>query len=218
MPVEIKFCGLTRPEDASEAARLGAAYGGVIFAGGPRRLGVERARDVLSALAPPARRVGVFAGQSGAEVGDIARELRLDVVQLHGEAGCIDAVRARFGGELWAVVPVENGMLPVSIESLLAEADAILLDPLVGGRLGGTGVPLPWEAIAAPLTAIRRRTAGRVVLAGGLRPENVAAAIAILEPDVVDVSSGVECAPGVKDHARMRAFRDAVATTCTDNG
>lgn len=221
MDVEIKFCGLTRREDAAEAARLGASYAGVIFAGGPRLIGVERAREVLADVSGTMRRVGVFGEQPVEEIRAVATELALDVVQLHrlgGEATIEEVRRGGFSGEIWAVVRIANGVLPDSLEPLLAESDAVLLDPLVEGRLGGTGVPLPWEALARPLADIRRRTAGRVVLAGGLRPGNVAEAIAMLAPDVVDVSSGVESAPGVKDHARMRAFRDAVATTWKSNG
>ena len=86
--------------------------------------------------------------------------------------------------------------------------DATLIDAFVPGALGGTGVTLPWTQLAARLRSVRGNS--RLVLAGGLRPENVAIAIAALSPDVVDVSSGVESSPGIKDHDRMRAFRDAV--------
>jgi phosphoribosylanthranilate isomerase len=88
-----------------------------------------------------------------------------------------------------------------------------LVDALVPGRLGGTGAVVPWDRLAAMLEPVR---ANRVlVLAGGLRPENVAGAIEILSPDVVDVSSGVESAPGIKDRDKMKAFRDAVAGAFT---
>jgi len=86
------------------------------------------------------------------------------------------------------------------------------LDAHVPGKLGGTGVTLPWAMLIERLQPLRSRAA-KLVLAGGLRPENVASAIRVLQPDVVDVSSGVETAPGIKDHARMRAFRDAVRAT-----
>ena len=98
--------------------------------------------------------------------------------------------------------------LPVNAIDIAAAADAIVLDAQVPGGLGGTGVTLPWTQLARSLTAIRGTC--RIVLAGGLTPENVATAITAIEPDIVDVSSGVESAPGIKDHSRMRAFRDAV--------
>jgi phosphoribosylanthranilate isomerase len=94
------------------------------------------------------------------------------------------------------------------VQELLDSADGLLLDAYTPAALGGTGVSFSWSSIALDLQAIRGTTP--VILAGGLRPENVADAIAALAPDVVDVSSGVESAPGIKDHDRMRAFRDAV--------
>ena len=88
--------------------------------------------------------------------------------------------------------------------ALFGEADAVLLDARVEGQLGGSGVVVAWERIAVSVGAVR--AGGRLVLAGGLTPENVGLALAALEPDVVDVSSGVESAPGIKDHLRMEAF------------
>jgi phosphoribosylanthranilate isomerase len=91
---------------------------------------------------------------------------------------------------------------------MFSVGDGLLLDAAVPGKLGGTGVTLPWAELAEPLRELRRFK--RIILAGGLRPENVGQAIAALSPDVVDVSSGVESSPGIKDHGRMREFRDAV--------
>ena len=185
--------------------RLGADYLGVIFAGGPRLLTVHRAREVLAASAA-ARRVGVFGAQPPEEIGRTAREVALDVVQLHGDpdARAVDAVRREFEGLVWAVVRVDGADLPTGAERLLDIADAVVLDARIAGRLGGTGVKLDWDGLAPKLREPGR--AGRLVLAGGLTPENVADGIGVLAPDVVDVSSGVERAPGVKDHERMRAF------------
>lgn len=207
---EIKFCGLTRPEDALVAGQLGASYVGVIFAGGPRQLSPTRAKEVLDACRSAAKRVGVFGAVSPGEVGRVAREVRLDVVQLHGDPGAaeIAAVRAETDALVWAVVRV-SGALPAEADELFDTADAVLIDSRVAGALGGSGVPVEWESIRAGLA--RRRVGRQLVLAGGLVPENVARALAALEPDVVDVSSGVESAPGIKDHARMRAFAAAVA-------
>ena len=212
MPAEIKFCGLTRPEDARYAAGLGAAFVGVIMAGGPRTLSGDAAARVFAGIPPAVQRVGVFAGQPVVEIAQIAERLELSVVQLHEDADLTRVVELRrvFRGEIWQVVRVSGPDLPdlPALEAAASAADGILLDAFVPLKLGGTGVALPWAAIGAQLDSAR--PPGRIILAGGLRPENVAEAIGCLAPDVVDVSSGVESAPGVKDHDRMRAFRDAV--------
>jgi phosphoribosylanthranilate isomerase len=119
----------------------------------------------------------------------------------------VRAMRSRFGGRIWTVARVDGSLLPDWTEELFHEADAVLLDARVKGRLGGTGVALEWGALADSVQALRGRTP--VVLAGGLTPANVAEAVRVLAPDIVDVSSGVESAPGIKDHAKMRAFIEA---------
>jgi phosphoribosylanthranilate isomerase len=207
---EIKFCGLTRSEDARHAATLGAAYVGVIFAGGPRNLTAERASEVLAEVPASVRRVGVFADQSATEICEAVVRARLDVVQLHGatDAARIAGIRAVCNAEIWPVVRLSSADVPASALDLANAGDAVLLDALVAGALGGTGVTLPWGELAGGVD--RLRASAKIVLAGGLRPENVSQAIAALSPDVVDVSSGVERSPGIKDHQRMQAFRDAV--------
>lgn len=210
--VEIKFCGMTRSEDAAFAATLGARYVGVIFADGPRRLTPDRAEQVVSALPASVARVGVFGGHSADDVAEHAARLSLDVVQLHGDldARLIADVRQRWSGSVWAVHRVAAGApLGPGVGDLFDTADAVVLDARVDGRLGGTGVALPWRELRESLDPLRDRRA-RFVLAGGLKPENVADAIEALAPDVVDVSSGVEVYPGIKDHDRMHAFRAAV--------
>ncbi len=207
---DIKFCGLTRAEDADYATVLGAGDVGVIFAGGPRELTPLRAAQVLARVPASVQRVGVFADQQPSEIAEIAREVGLSVAQLHGasDVARIEAVREAFGGDVWAVVRVQGTALPGETQSLLSAADGLLLDAHTPGALGGTGTALPWADLSRELEEIRG--ARSIVLAGGLKPENVGRAIAALSPDVVDVSSGVESSPGIKDHERMRAFRDAV--------
>jgi phosphoribosylanthranilate isomerase len=179
----------------------------VVFAGGPRLLDPDRARSVLDAAGSAPRRVGVFGDAPPTKIAEIAREARLDVVQLHADPtpALVATVRDATGAAVWAVLRVEGGALPESA-GVRACADALVLDAKAAGRMGGTGTRFDWGAVAAALD----RRGVRLVLAGGLTPENVAEGIALLAPDVVDVSSGVERAPGVKDHARMRAFVDAV--------
>jgi len=212
--VEIKFCGMTRPEDAAHAASLGAAYVGVIFAESPRRLSVSAARHVFAAVPAGIRRVGVFGQSTAREIADAARQLPLDVAQLHGDPGAavVRDLRQLWDGEIWAVQRVAGDDLPTSVAQLFDVADAVVLDTKVDGRLGGTGVALPWQRFRAALSRVRGKKA-RLVVAGGLNPTNVGTAVAELDPDVVDVSSGVESNVGVKDHDLMRAFRDAAFST-----
>jgi phosphoribosylanthranilate isomerase len=120
----------------------------------------------------------------------------------------VTAVRAATGLEIWTAIRTADGTLPDAANKLAAAADALLLDALVPGQLGGTGVAIPWLVLGESLDAMSM--AARVVLAGGLTPENVAEAIDYVAPAIVDVSSGVESAPGIKDHARVRAFIAAV--------
>ena len=203
---------MTRAEDAREAARLGAAYVGVIFAGGPRQLTIDRAAEVFGGLPATIRRVGVFATDDHNAIVRAAEAIGLHVVQMHGEHGAsaIAEIRRRFRGEVWSVMRVAAAELPLDAGELFDEADAVLLDAKVPGKLGGSGVTLPWQQLVVQLGRLREKGRAKLVLAGGLRAENVGEAIRLLRPGIVDVSSGVETAPGIKDHARMRAFRDAV--------
>ena len=214
MSPEIKFCGLTRPGDAAVAESLGAAYLGIILAPSPRRVSVEEGRAVLAgARAGRARRVGVFAGWDADAVVRAAESLALDIVQLHGagEGKLTQLIRDRLPVRVWTVVHVAEGELAAGAIGALLDTtagDATLLDARVDGMLGGTGRSFDWNAAQQAVAPLRAR--GPIILAGGLHPGNVASAIAILAPDAVDVSSGVESSPGIKDHARMRAFADAV--------
>lgn len=204
---ELKFCGLTRAADAAVAAELEAGYAGAIFAGGPRLLDVPRAQAMFAPLAGTrVRRVGVFGAAPVEEILRIADAVQLDVLQLH-DGGTPDRVlmlRERFGGAVWTVARVSGGAVEAVDEAVLAASDAVVLDTAVGGRSGGTGVAFDWAQAAGAVRAVAARCA--VVLAGGLRPANVAEAVRTLAPRVVDVSSGVESAPGIKDPAAMRAF------------
>ncbi|MGI8509158.1 MAG: phosphoribosylanthranilate isomerase [Gemmatimonadaceae bacterium] len=208
MPVQLKFCGLTRTEDVAEAVRLEAEYAGVIFAGGPRERTMEQATSLFM-RGVPARRVGVFARSNVEALRVAIAGVPLDVVQLHGDAtgAGIAAARAAGASEVWAVVRVDGVELPAYAEELFQTADAVVLDTKGTSGLGGTGRVFSWEAIAAQVTRLDRRA--RLVVAGGLTSLNVARAIRALAPDVVDVSSGVESAPGVKDHSLMCRFAEA---------
>lgn len=208
MSVEMKFCGLTRAQDAAFAAELGAAYIGSIFTESPRRMSPEDAATIWSA-APGPKKVGVFGDAPVDEILAAADASGLDVIQLHGGAagGVVEKLRASFRGEIWSVIRIGEGAPTVAGDS--GAADAVLVDSYSESGLGGTGRTFDWEREAATIRGLIGDK--RLIAAGGLDADNVAAAIRALAPDVVDVSSGVESSPGVKDHARMRAFAAAVA-------
>lgn len=207
---DIKFCGLTRREDLDVAIDLGAAFVGVVFAGGPRARSAEQGRSLFDGVRA-ARRVGVFGDQPAEVVARIADLARLDVVQLHADPtpDFVAEAKTLTGLETWAAVRVSNVLPEADMDALISSADAILFDTRAGGTLGGTGRAFDWTFLTASLD--RHRHAGaRFVLAGGLTPALVPRAIAAVRPDIVDVSSGVERAPGVKDHGLMQAFAAAV--------
>ena len=214
MPAEVKICGLTRAVDAEFADAAGVAYLGVIFAGGPRERTPMQARDTLSGRR--ARRVGVFAAQAPDAIATLVEMVGLQVVQLHDDPDedRVQQVRAATGAEIWAVVRSADGTLPAGIEALCDAADALVIDALVPGALGGTGARVPWDRLGESLDALDYHP--RIVLAGGLNADNVAEAIEYVAPSVVDVSSGVESSPGIKDHARIRAFIAAVRSGGAD--
>lgn len=210
MRVEVKFCGLTRASDAALGATLGAGFLGVVFAESPRRVDVEGALRVfqgVSGVPSAPRRVGVFGAAPVADIARTAREAGLDAVQLHGDPTIADvcSLRDAFGGEIWAARRIARDELPSDLDELKAAADRVLLDarPPDGSPLGGAGRAFHWEVVAPKLG---RDRLPKLVLAGGLTPDNVGWAIDLFAPGIVDVSSGVEQSPGIKDEALMRAF------------
>ena len=211
MLAKVKFCGMTRPKDAALASEIGASYIGVVFADGPRRVTPTQARTILDAAGGKAKRVGVFGTNAPDEIARFSEEARLDVVQLHADPTTADvrAIRTKFNGEVWAAIRIAGAHIPSAAEALFDAADAVVLDARSEHRLGGTGKALPWDELEVDLA--RDRGGAAVVLAGGLNPGNVATAIRTLAPDVVDVSSGVESSPGVKDPWLMREFYAAAS-------
>ncbi len=215
MTTAIKFCGLTREVDAEQAIALGASYLGIILAGGPRLVSIEQGRRVLGTAHHDVRRVAVFGEQSMDEILSISEVLALDVMQLHGDPSpaMVRQLRNITSRAIWPVLRVEGTSLPAQTMALASESGTIVLDAKVVGQLGGTGVTLNWSGLRDEVAALRAALpALRIVLAGGLRAENVARAMGLLSPDVVDVSSGVELSPGVKDPVAMKQFADAVRT------
>lgn len=204
-PPAVKVCGLMRPEDAAFASAAGAAYLGVILApGGKRTVTAERANVILGGL--PVKRVGVFVDAGEDELLAAAATAGLHVLQLHGDEPPELADRMyAVGYEVWKAVRVRTAAdFSHAVRRYAGSVDTLLLDGHSARARGGTGTRFPWAEVAERLGELPPGV--RLVAAGGLTPHNVAEAAAILRPHVVDVSSGVEASPGVKDPAAVRAF------------
>jgi phosphoribosylanthranilate isomerase len=198
----IKICGITNAADAAAAVAAGADAIGVIFAPSPRQVTVAQAAAALAAVPPPVARVGVFVNASAWEVATAVLACGLTAVQFSGSeapADCKDAP-----------VPVIK-MVPIGTDFGLEAAEpyrgcvaALLLDTYASGKAGGTSQTFDWRSLGAiPGWAPS-------FVAGGLTPDNVGECIDVLRPYAVDVSSGVEAAPGVKNHAKLTALCAAV--------
>lgn len=198
----VKVCGITRIEDAVVAAELGAfALGFVFWPPSPRCIGVEQVRVIANALPGDILKVGVFVNQPLEEVRRIAGEAALDIVQLHGEEST--AYLRRLEHPVFKAFAVAEELAAERLDAIPNDV-TVLLDAHDPVRRGGTGRTIDW-ALAA--TASSRR---RCVLSGGLTPDNVRDAVAQVRPFAVDVSSGVESSPGIKDHQRLHAFFDSI--------
>jgi phosphoribosylanthranilate isomerase len=202
---------MTRPQDAAIGAEIGASYIGVVFADGPRRVTPAQAKKIFDAAGKRVRHVGVFGTNDPDEIARTFEETHLDIVQLHNDPTISDlkAIRGRFKGEIWAAIRIAGAHIRQESQALFDNADAVVLDTRSEKQLGGTGQALPWNELAVDLA--RDRGSSAVVLAGGLKPGNVGSAVRTLAPDVVDVSSGIESAPGIKDPWLMREFYAAVS-------
>jgi len=195
----VKICGITRREDAESAAAQGAAAIGFVFwPGSPRFIDPYRARQIAAMLPPFVSTVGVFVNQSKDYIDGVASVVPLSVVQLHGdESPAFAASLSR--RVLKAVTCIDASTISAWPAHVMLIVDAH--DPI---KRGGTGAPADWPTAA---NLARQR---HVVLAGGLTPDNVAAAIAEVQPFGIDVSSGVESSPGIKDGRRMAALFTAI--------
>ncbi|WP_047336213.1 phosphoribosylanthranilate isomerase [Pseudomonas protegens] len=200
--VRSKICGITRIEDALAAVAAGAdAIGLVFYAKSPRAVNVQQARAIIAALPPFVTTVGLFVNASRCELGEILDAVPLDLLQFHGDESAADcegyhrpyikALRVKAGDDIAAACLA------------YPRASGILLDTYVEGVPGGTGEAFDWSLVPQGLSK-------PIILAGGLTPDNVAAAIARVRPYAVDVSGGVEQGKGIKDPAKIRAFMQAV--------
>ncbi len=196
--VRVKICGITNIDDALAAVDYGAdALGFVFFKGSPRFISPEKAASIIKVLPPFIHAVGVFVDESPAEIGKLISATGVNLVQLHGEEppeSCrmpwrvIKAIRVK---SLDSLAPLVQFKKYVS---------AFLLDAYSPDKLGGTGMLFNWDI------AVEAKRFGRIILAGGLTPDNVIEAVKYVRPYGVDVSSGVELAKGKKDLGKMKLF------------
>jgi phosphoribosylanthranilate isomerase len=199
----VKICGIRRVEDALLAAELGAAAVGFVFwPGSPRFIDPATARAIAAALPPHVMRVGVFVDQAPGFLKQVAQTVPLEALQLHGRETI--AEYSILGLKLIKAIPVSDPFDGAVIDSVPDEV-TVLLDAHDPVLRGGTGRTIDWSIAAA--MAARRRT----ILSGGLNPQNVATAVERVRPFMIDVSSGVEASPGIKDAVKLRAFFQAVA-------
>ncbi|MGH7961981.1 MAG: phosphoribosylanthranilate isomerase [Candidatus Binatia bacterium] len=199
MSVRVKICGVTNVADAVLAVECGADLIGLNFyPPSPRCISVQTALDIRAVIPPEVQCVGVFVNAERAQVASLIEQLGLHAVQFHGDETTADL-------QGWACSTIKA--LRVRADEPLPDweqygADYLLLDTHKPGRYGGTGEVFAWERAAALLLARRNR----LIVAGGLTPENVAVAVRTVQPWGVDVAGGVESEPGRKDPVKLRAF------------
>ena len=211
MSINIKICGITRMEDAESAIDLGVDYIGFVLHKPSKRFsGYDRIAEIAATIGGRCKKVGVFVNTTPTEVRTLVTQLGLDIAQLHGdETPGVDWNDLPF--PIWRAVWVtDTGWAPDP--DVWPTADRLVIDHRVGDTYGGGGQPANWE------NAARLSATYPILLAGGLTPENVHHGLAAVNPQGVDVSSGVESAPGIKDASKIRAFVDAVRQATTKNG
>ena len=207
--IRTKICGLKTPEALLAATDAGAAYVGLnFFKKSPRSVSIEQARDLAIEVPMGIAKVGLVVDPDDATLQAIVDVVPLDIIQLHGSETPerVAQVRAKFGLPVMKAVGIAGASDVEKIDRYSSVADLLLIDakpPKDGPLPGGNGVTFDWRLIA------NRRWSLPWMLAGGLTADNVAEAIALTGATQVDVSSGVESAPGVKDAARIKAFLEA---------
>ncbi len=203
MRVRVKICGITRPEDAALAARAGAdALGLVFYKPSPRCVEIGAAHAMMAAAGPFVAGVALFVNPSREEVEAVVSGMRPDILQFHGDES--PEFCDQFGVPYLKAIRVGAQRLDEKALGAFPRARGLLLDTLDPQRHGGTGRSFDWSLVPS-------RSARPLVIAGGLDASNVGAAISALRPWAVDVSSGVESAPGRKDPGKVEDFMRAVA-------
>ena len=195
---KIKICGFTRPQDAQAAAELGAdAVGLVFYAKSKRCVDAAQAAEIVAALPPQVVKVALFVNESAEQIRRILETVPIDIVQFHGDEA--PEFCRQFGKPYWKAVRVQSAQDIAEAAGRYADAAALLLDAHIAGQYGGTGQVFDWRLLpeTMPLPWI---------LSGGLNPGNVAAAVRQTGAAWLDVSSGVEQAPGIKSRDLMADF------------
>ncbi len=199
--VRVKICGITNENDASSAAGLGAdALGFIFYKGSKRYIDPKEAGRIISSLPPFVSAVGVFVNQSIEEIKEYARLSGIDTVQLHGDETPVFCEEVPY--KMIKAVRVKDAVNIAEVE--LYPVRAILFDKHSDEMYGGTGSRFDWGVLKG------LEISKKIILSGGLTPENVSQAVRLVKPYGVDVSTGVEDAPGKKNHEKMRKFIEAV--------
>lgn len=201
--IRVKICGITREEDAESAREAGADFLGLVFASSPREVDMQRANEIMNSVPDFSGWVGVFADECRERVASTARKLGLHYVQLHGDESPEDCqYLAQEGLEVIKARCIRDESSFGSVDSF--HVPFILLDTYSPGERGGTGRPFDWALLKG------RQFHTKVFLSGGLRPDTISQALRMFAPFAVDVSSGVEAAPGVKSPEKIQSFIRAV--------
>jgi phosphoribosylanthranilate isomerase len=195
--VAIKICGITNYEDASAAVELGANALGFIFAHSPRRITAQRARDIIAAIPPFVKTVGVFVNEGLTAIREVKDYCGFDLVQLHGDEPP-DFCHALMPYTIKSLRIKDSLRLP-SIKAYQGKVRALLLDTYVKDKAGGTGKTFDWKL------ALKIKKLGMpIILSGGIKPSNIDEAIITVRPNAIDVNSGVEQYPGKKSIVLMK--------------
>jgi phosphoribosylanthranilate isomerase len=202
--LKVKVCGITNPDDAKAAVDCGAdALGFVFFRGSPRFITPEKASAIIRKLPPFVLSVGVFVDETPDQIARILSVTGIDIVQLHGSE---PPEACGISGRVIKAIRVKNLDSLAPLETYKDLVSAFLLDTYAADEFGGTGRIFNWDI------AREARRFGRVILAGGLTPENISEAVRFVRPYAVDVSSGVEREKGKKDHEKVRLFIERAKT------
>lgn len=194
----IKFCGITRLEDALTAINVGAdALGFVFYAPSPRHIDIQQAADIMQSLPPFVTKVGLFVNAESSLVEQVLQSTSVNLLQFHGDESASDC--EQYGMPYMKALRMRDDIDLQREFTHYASACAILLDSYRAGTPGGTGETFSWDRIP-------EKAEKPIVLAGGLRPDNVADAVKSVRPYAVDVSGGIEVSKGIKDAEKMRQF------------
>ena len=205
-PTLVKICGLTSPEAIKGAAQAGATYGGLVFyEKSPRHLSLVKAREVALAAPPGFAKVALVVNPQDAFLEEMLSQVPIDILQLHGaeQPQRVQQIKQSTGLPIMKALGIATAQDLHEIDRYAEICDQLLIDakPTLGAKLpGGNGLAFDWQLLENHTWKIPW------MLAGGLTPDNVAQAIRVTQARQIDVSSGVECAPGLKDMDKMRNF------------